>query len=92
MQGVTIAFAWLTFAAIFTTMILYIVSAKYSMKAAPTDADTKEAKKLAMVAFVVMVIGLIFVLIAAISASCDGGAGKILRGWRDRFMRSGGVI
>lgn len=91
-HGVTITFAWLSFAAIIASLILYLVSGKYSMKAAPTPADTQKARQLAMAAFWAMVTGLILIFIAAVSASCDGGVGRILRGLRDRYIRSGATL
>ncbi len=91
-HGVTIAFAWISFAAILTSLILYLFSGKYSMKAAPTPEDNKKARQLAMAAFWVMVAGLIFIFIAAVSASCQGGAGKMLRDLRDRYFRSGAPL
>lgn len=91
-HGVTIAFAWLSFLAILASLILYIISGKYSMKAAPTDADTRKARQLAMAAFWVMVAGLLFIFITAVAASCAGGAGRMLRGLRDRYFRSGAPL
>jgi heme/copper-type cytochrome/quinol oxidase subunit 2 len=70
MHGLVIATAWIAFAAILASVILYVFAGKYNMKADATDADRAKARQLGMSAFWVMIVGAIFILIAAISASC----------------------
>jgi len=92
MHGLTIASAWIAFAAILASVILYVLAGKYSMKADATDADKSKARQLGMAAFWTEVVGLIFVFIAAISASCHPSMAKLLRGLRDRMMPSRSVV
>lgn len=76
MAGVVIATAWISFLSILASMILLILYSKYSMKDGTTEAEQLKARQLGMAGFWVLVVGLIFALIAAITASCLGKLGS----------------
>lgn len=70
MQGLTIASTWITFAALLAGIILLVLYSKYAMMETQTDAIKIKTRQLGMAGFWVLVVGLIFGLIAAISSSC----------------------
>lgn len=92
MHGVVIATAWIAFLAVLASLILLGIAGSIQMKDVISDADKAKMKTLGMAGYWTGVVGLVFLFIAAITASCGHkGLGDFLRALRQRIALGGGL-